>query len=181
MFWIKKYYFLILFCLTFLVSCANFFNQSVHLPLSLANFTENTVNVSIVLEKSISGQFYISATFAPPNGFHLYSKDIPLSGIGGLGRPTYLSLSDTSQLRSTGELIESVKPQIPQFEPQELLIYPFGAVTLRLPVELPDGKEWIRESILVTFMACNEIGCKPPVVEKSVFIQLPSSGMFNNE
>lgn len=79
-----------------------------------------------VLEKNIDGQFYISATFAPPDGFHLYSKDIPLSGIDGLGRPTYLSLPSTSQLKSTGELLENVKPQPPEFEPYELLVYPFG-------------------------------------------------------
>ncbi|MFN3492710.1 MAG: hypothetical protein ACK40V_10875, partial [Anaerolineales bacterium] len=147
----------------------------------LTDFTENTVHVSIVLEKDTAGQFYISATFTPPDGFHLYSKDIPLSGIDGLGRPTYISLPDTSQLKNTGELLESVKPQIPEFEPYELLVYPFGSVTLRLPVELPAGKEWIQESVLVTFMACNEIGCKPPVVEKLVFIELPSLGMLNDE
>lgn len=177
MFNISKYYFLISVCLIFLVSCTSFFTQSVQLPISLADFTENAVNVSVVLEKNVSGQFYISATFAPPEGFHLYSKDIPFSGINGLGRPTYLSLSDTSQLKSTGELFESVKPQIPEFEPHELLVYPFGAVTLKLPVELPAGKEWIRESVLVTFMACNEIGCKPPVIEKEILIRVPSLSM----
>jgi hypothetical protein len=171
----KNIYFIICLILT---SCAN---QSIQLPLPLASFTENSVSVSIVLEEDTNGQFYISATFTPSDGLHLYSKDIPLTGVNGLGRPTLLSLPETSQLISTGELIESVESQTPDFEPKELMVYPSGAVTLSLPVEIPVGNAWIQESVLVTYMACNEIGCKPPVLQKEVLIQIPSLDLIKEQ
>src|ERR671912_688386 len=71
-------------------------------PISLASFTENYVEVSIVLEQNTSGNYLLSATFTPPEGYHLYSKDIPITGIDGLGRPTRLALTSNSLMRSVG-------------------------------------------------------------------------------
>ena len=69
------------------------------LSLALASFTENYVSVSIQLEGNDKGEYFLSATFMPPEGYHLYSKDIPITGVDGLGRPTLLELTEDSQLK----------------------------------------------------------------------------------
>ena len=142
-------------------------------PISLISFTENYVDVSIYLEQTVEGNHVLSGTFTPPEGYHLYSKDIPSTGIGGLGRPTLLELTSSSQIKAMGELMESIKPEEPDFEPKELLVYPAGAVTLSLPVELSSGNDWIDAEIKVTYMACSALLCKPPVVGKIVSIRIP--------
>lgn len=174
----KKYSLLVLVIFMLCTACTNLFQQPVQVPLVLANFTENSVNVILQLDRDVNGQFYLSAEFIPSDGYHLYSKDIPITGVDGLGRPTLFSLAETSQLISTGELIESVQAQVPDFEPKELLVYPLGAVTLRMPVNLPAGDAWLQESVLVTFMACSDVGCKPPVMQKEVIVQIPSLGLI---
>jgi hypothetical protein len=150
-------------------------------PISLASFTENYVAVSIVLEQNASGNYLLSATFTPPEGYHLYSKDIPVTGIDGLGRPTRLALTSNSLMRSVGGLIESVKATVPEFEPRELLVYPLGAVTLRLPVELPPGVDWMEDEISVTYMACSASLCKPPVAGKILTVRIPGADMVDRK
>jgi len=149
--------------------------------ISLASFTENYVEVSIDLEHSAERNYVLSATFRPPDGYHLYSKDIPLTGVNGLGRPTLIELSSSSLMKATGKMFESVKAQAPDFEPKELLVYPLGSVTLRLPVELPPGNDWINDELEVTYMACSASQCKPPVVAKIVLVRIPGADMFNRE
>jgi hypothetical protein len=150
-------------------------------PIPLASFTENYVEVSIVLEQNTSGNHILSATFTPPEGYHLYSKDIPITGIEGLGRPTRIALTSNSLMKSGGGLLESVKATAPEFEPRELLVYPLGAVTLRLPVELPPGADWMEDEISVTYMACSASQCKPPVVGKIMTIRVPCADALDRK
>lgn len=151
------------------VSCAPVASE----PVELVSFTENYVDVSVHLERSAAGNYVLSATLTPPEGYHLYSKDIPRTGIAGLGRPTLLELTSNSQIQANGELIESVSAEEPDFEPKELLVYPAGAVTLSLPVELSAGNDWVDAEIKITYMACSAYLCKPPVVGKIVSIRIP--------
>jgi hypothetical protein len=111
----------------------------------------------------------------------LYSKDIPITGIDGVGRPTLLEIPAASQIKAMGSLIESVKAQSPDFEPRELLVYPVGPVTLSLPVELPPGNDWIEDGVEVTYMACSASLCKPPVVGKIVYLRLPGADLLRQE
>ena len=127
---------------------------------------------------SVGEGYILSATFTPPDGYHLYSKDIPLNGVEGLGRPTLLELTEYSQLHALGVLTESVKTMEPNFEPKELLVYPSGAVTLSLPIELPSGDTWLDDTVKVTFMACSASTCKPPVTGKIVPIRVPGVGVY---
>ena len=150
-------------------------------PISLASFTENYVEVLIVLEQNASGNYILSATFTPPEGYHLYGKDIPITGIEGLGRPTRLALTSNSLMKSGGGLIESVKATVPEFEPRELLVYPLGAVTLSLPVELPPGASWMEDEVAVTYMACSASLCKPPVAGKIVTVRVPGTDTFDRK
>lgn len=173
--------FLSLTCATMVVaasaSCAPV--KSKH--ILLAAFTENDVGVSIFLEPQSEEKYILSATFTPPEGYHLYSKDIPLTGIDGVGRPTLIELTPTSQLNAAGDLRESVKAQEPDFEPKALLIYPAGPVTLSLPVELPTGNGWTEAEVQITYMACSASQCKLPVVGKRVLIAVPGAAMFDQE
>lgn len=143
--------------------------------MALASFTESDVDVSIALAHQPGGEFVLTATFTPPDGYHLYSKDIPAMGVEGLGRPTLLELTSNSRLMAAGSLTESVKAQAPDFDPRELFVYPSGPVTLSLPVELPAGEGWIEDEVQVTYMACSARKCKRPVVGKIIPIRIPGS------
>jgi hypothetical protein len=153
------------------VSCTARAGESI----SLVSFTRNYVEVSIDLERNAEGYIFLAGTFTPPKGYHLYSKDIPLHGVDGLGRPTLLALTEDSQSKAAGDLTESVRAQEPDFGPNELWVYPLGPVTLRLPIELPPGHTWISDEISVTFMACSASQCKPPVVGEIVSIRVPGA------
>jgi len=147
--------------------------------LQLATSTENYVDVTIALEREENDQFFLSATFTPQApSLHLYSKDIPKTGINGLGRPTLLELSKDSPLQAVSELIESASPQTPATPPFELLTYPAGAITLGLHILLPNGNNWINDEVIVTYMACNEQGCRPPIQQKPIAIKIPGKGLF---
>lgn len=159
-------------------SCMHPFSARKQESLLLASFTDNDVAVSIQLAKDPAGAAILSATFTPPEGYHLYSKDIPIDGLDGLGRPTFLELSATSRMTAVSGLTASAEPQMPNFEPKELLIYPAGEVTLSLQVELPQGTEWLDDSVRVTYMACSASLCKPPVLGKIVSIRIPGAGIF---
>ena len=159
------------------VSCAPAAKEEI----TLASFTENYVDVSIYLEQNALGDYVVSARFTPPEGYHLYSKDIPITGVNGLGRPTLLELTSNSLMKTTGVLSESLSAELPEFEPRELLVYPSGAVTLSLPVELPPGNAWIADEVKVTYMACSASLCKPPVMGKVVPVRVPGADRLRNE
>jgi len=167
----------LLIILTTVIVVASSCTSQVNLPLPLASFTENEVTVSISLDKNADGDHFLSATFTPPDGYHLYSKNIPLTGVDGLGRPTLLELTEESQMKSLGGLVESISAEVPNFEPKELLVYPSGAVTLSLPIELPSGDNWVDDVVKVTYMACTDGTCKAPVTGKLVAVRVPSADM----
>ncbi len=147
--------------------------------LQLATSAQNNVEVSITLERGSNGQFVLSATFTPQTpSLHLYSKDIPKTGVDGLGRPTLLELSKDSPMQAVSELMESASPQTPITPPFELLTYPAGPITVSLPVLLPDGNNWSDDEVFVTYMACDEQGCRPPVQQKSIAIKIPGKDLF---
>jgi hypothetical protein len=142
-------------------------------PIPLASFTENYVDVSISLEHNSEGVVSLSATFTPSDGHHLYSKDIPIAGINGLGRPTLIELPKDSHMKAIGGLTESVSAEASGYGPGELLVYPAGPVTLSLPVQLPPGNGWIDDAVKITYMACSAYQCKPPVEGKIVPVRIP--------
>jgi hypothetical protein len=148
--------------------------------LELATSAENKVDVTIALTRDQSGQFILSATFTPQLlGLHLYSKEIPRNGVDGLGRPTLLELAKGSAIKANGELAENaISSQASSFDPDGLLLYPAGPVTLSLPVLLPEGNSWVSEEVLVTYMACDGQGCRAPVQQKPIAIKIPSRGLF---
>jgi hypothetical protein len=148
--------------------------------LELARSTENAVEVIIALTRADDGQTYLTATFVPvEKKLHLYSKDIPKSGIQGLGRPALLEIPNGSAITVSGKLQESAAAQNLSSGPQGLMIYPEGAVTLSLPIILPTGAEWLDDQVIVTYMACTDYNCRPPVEDKVIPIRIPENEAFN--
>lgn len=172
----KRTHSLILLFLFLLTAC-----QPKQKPaLELARSAENSVEVTITLARAEDGQVYLSATFAPvEKSLHLYSKETPKNGVDGLGRPALLELAQGSAIQANGKLIESAPAQIPFSGPQDLLIYPAGAVTLSLPITLPAGKDWFNDQVIITYMACTEYTCRAPVEGKVIPIQIPENEAFN--
>lgn len=160
------------FAVLFLLLCSAC-TRSRSYPLELATFSKNSVIVLIDLEKGEDEKHFFSATFTPEPGFHLYSKDLPITGVDGLGRPTLLEAGVESHYQVTGELIETVPAEIPEFEPKDLWVYPSGAITLRLPIELPPGNGWTEDTVRITYMACSDRGCKAPVIGQEIAIRIP--------
>jgi hypothetical protein len=138
--------------------------------LLLETFTKNSVSVSIYLNSS---QDALVASFVPADGLHLYSKDIPRDGVEGLGRPTLLELTQNSQMKAAGTLLESVSAQVPEFEPKDLLVYPAGSVTLTLPITLQESAGLANDEVSITYMACSDVGCKAPVVNQIIAVHIP--------
>jgi hypothetical protein len=160
--------------------------QSVPLPgpgqsMRLASAAENKVEVTISLVHDLSGEFILSAAFTPQlPTLHLYSMEIPQNGVDGVGRPTMLELAENSQLTPNGKLSESITaiPRSTSANPDGLLLYPVGPVTLSLPILLPEGKGWVTEQVLVTYMACDDLGCRAPVEKKPITLHSPGKGLF---
>jgi hypothetical protein len=146
-------------------------------PLQLASVSESGVRVDLELEPTRSRWAWLSARFTPLEaGYHLYAKDLPRQGVGGLGRPTLLELALGSKLRALGTLVDNGVARAEVVVPDQpaLAVYPAGPVTLLLPVELPVGQPgWVEDQVSVTYMACNPRGCLSPVLGKLIPIRVP--------
>ncbi len=141
--------------------------------ITLATSTQNSVEVTISMQRDEDDHVTLSAAFTPQDpSLHLYSKDIPKTGIDGLGRPTLLEIPNDSTIEVIGGLTESVPAALPDSDPQELLIYPAGPITLSLPIKLSNANI-STATVYVTYMACSQQGCRPPVENKAIKINLP--------
>ena len=143
--------------------------------LLLASYIDitNKVTVSIKLTHLKEGSFFLEATFIPPSGYHLYSKDLPVTGINGQGRPTLLELPSNSRMQSIGALSESVGADMVDDEPDGPLVYPDGPVTLTLPIKLPLTRGWVNDQISLTYMPCSALSCKVPTIAKLIPVIVP--------
>ena len=143
--------------------------------LLLASYTDpnNNVTVSVKLSHPKESSFFLEATFIPPSGYHLYSKDLPRTGINGQGRPTLLELPSNSRMKSIGALTENVASDMVGYEPDGPLVYPEGPVTLTLPIKLPLTSGWVNDQISLTYMACTALSCKVPTMAKLIPVRVP--------
>ena len=147
-------------------------NATVHLD----TITQNHVQVDINLEADSLGHMILAATYKPLDaGFHLYSKDLPITGIDGVGRPTLLELPPQGGFQSSGAVAESVPANTVKIQgmDQPFPIYPDGPITLRVPVKLTNA-DTKQAELSLTYMACSLTGgCYPPVMNKEIWVQLP--------
>ena len=143
----------------------------------LTRFAEHDVAVEIALERSPSGKTWLVGTYTPSQGtLHLYGKDLPKAGIHGVARPTLLELVSSASIRPAGPLAADQPTIELQVAALGLTfpVYPEGAVTLRLPVTFT-AKDSATAVLSVTYMACSDRICLPPVIDKRIAVRIPAS------
>jgi hypothetical protein len=161
-----------------LAACDSHLSLKPGTPLPLAISTENGVTVKISLVQDSTGQVFLAATFTPLQpGYHLYSKDLALAGEG---RPTLLELPPDSRIKSVGDVIESESSEVSSMGSDALLVYPAGPVTLSLPIKLPQGRGWVQEQVSITYEACSDMTCLPPVMGKLIPTHIPEADLVVN-
>lgn len=144
-------------------------------PAQLAAFSEHHVAVRITSTRDSAGQTWIAATFTPTDsGLHLYSKDLPKDGQGGIGRPTLVEIASAGW-RAAGPLVASAEPESLRVAILGVTfpVYPDGPVTLRLPVTRSAGAGAGPDTLSLTYMACSARVCWPPVEDRRVAVRLP--------
>jgi hypothetical protein len=156
-------------------ACSGRPSEAVPRDWPLAEVTEHDVTVTLRAIVDDARETWVAATYTPTRaGFHLYSKDLALTGQSGIGRPTLLEVESSAALVPRGVVISDQKP-VPLFVPvlkQSFPVYPEGPVTLRLPVTVTAGGDR-RATFSVTYLACSESLCLAPVTRRPVAVVLP--------
>lgn len=139
------------------------------------SFTENGVTVTLTVSDWHPPRGTLTAVFTPAEkGFHLYSTDLPASGIEGVGRPTAMDV--TGVLRADGKLTASADVQaisVPGVD-APVPVYPDGPVTTTLPVRLDGNGE---ATVLLGYASCSSReGCTIPVSDRPVRLRVTDEG-----
>jgi hypothetical protein len=144
-------------------------------PPPSADLVEGGVAVRVALVRDGHERGRLVAWFTPlRSDLHLYSVDLPKQGVRGLGRPTLVELDGSGSIKRDGALTADrplvallVKPGVP------LPVYPVGPLTLTLPVRLrrPGAAT---TPVFVTYMACSDRVCLPPVVHRRIAVAMPA-------
>jgi hypothetical protein len=135
-----------------------------------AHFHSNGVSVTIKLSIAPDGGPQLVATFRPDEpGFHLYSIDLPVGGVDGLGVPT--SVAVRGDLRAQGQPTTDapIRTLRPAGLDAALPVYPDGPVTVTLNVNRT-GRG--RADAVVGYAACSEDQCLPPVIDQPIRLDL---------
>lgn len=152
---------------------------SVFTPVAqLAEFTENSVRVTLSLESDQQRHPILRATFAPTEaGLHLYGKDLPEAGIQGIGVPTRLDVPPQSSITPAGSVFTDASPHDERFDALgiTLQIYPEGPVTLRQPIQVSSTDGAVSAQVFFSYMACQSNGsCRLPVRRRAVEVHFPN-------
>lgn len=143
----------------------------------LARFTDQDVAVEVSYERDARGRIQLAARFTPTRrGFRLYAMELPKQGVKGIGRPTLLEISRAPTLRATGPLSADQSAGEVRSDVLGLTLpaYPPGPVTLRLPVAV-ETSHGATATLSVTYMACSERKCMPPVEDRHVTVRVPGT------
>ncbi|WP_141754005.1 hypothetical protein [Streptomyces subrutilus] len=139
------------------------------------SFTENGVTVTLSVSDWQAPNGTVTAVFTPEEGFHLYSTDLPATGIEGVGRPTAVDV--TGVLRAAGKLTAAAEVRtisLPGVE-APVPVYPDGPVTTTLPVRADgDGDA----TVLLGYASCSaRDGCTIPVSDRPVQLRVSGGGL----
>jgi hypothetical protein len=102
----------------------------------------------------------LAATFTPRrSGFHVYSVDLPATGVQGLGIATRVRAA--GGVHATGGPVADMPVRQLPYPSLGLTlpVYPNGPVTVRVEVERSGTTPVVR----VSYAACSESVCLPPV------------------
>ncbi|UQX04507.1 hypothetical protein [Streptomyces sp. RerS4] len=144
-------------------------------PGPTTRFSENGVTVTLSLSDWQASKGTLNAVFTPEaEGFHLYSMDLPPTGIEGVGRPTTVAV--TGVLAAEGPLrtastVRSI--QVPGVD-TPVPVYPDGPVTTTLPVRASAHGE---ATVLLGYASCStRDGCTIPVSGRPVRVRVTRDG-----
>ncbi|RSS61522.1 hypothetical protein EF918_31740 [Streptomyces sp. WAC06614] len=140
-----------------------------------ARFTENGVTVALSVSDWHDAQGTLTAVFTPEKkGFHLYSTDLPVTGVEGVGRPTTVTVTGGLTARSGPKVAAEVRMiSVPGVD-APVPVYPDGPVTATLPVRAQgDGDA----TVLLGYASCStQEGCTIPVADRPVRLRVTSGG-----
>ncbi|MCB5181915.1 hypothetical protein [Streptomyces antimicrobicus] len=140
-----------------------------------AQFTENGVTVTLSVADWHAGDGTLTAVFTPEKkGFHLYSTDLPATGVEGVGRPTTVAVSGTLRARAGLTAAADVRTiRVPGVD-APVPVYPDGPVTTTLPVRAEGTGD---ATVLVGYASCStEEGCTIPVADRPVRLRVTATG-----
>ncbi|WP_282765910.1 protein-disulfide reductase DsbD domain-containing protein [Actinoplanes sandaracinus] len=109
----------------------------------------------------------LTVTFTPPEGFHLYSMDLPAGGVDGIGFPTVARPGGALVADGPATADRAVTELRPAGLDLVVPVYPDGPVTLTVPVRAGDGD---RHEVTVGYAACSANACLAPVTDESVVL-----------
>ncbi|MFE6846802.1 hypothetical protein [Streptomyces sp. NPDC057686] len=166
-------------CLAALAACggqpAGDADDSAPRATRTTRFTENGVTVTLSVSDWHASQGTLTAVFTPEaKGFHLYSTDLPPTGIEGVGRPTAMAVNGV--LKAQGRLTAGAEVRsisVPGVD-TPVPVYPDGPVTTTLPVRADaDGDA----TLLLGYASCStQDGCTIPVSDRPVHLRVTGDG-----
>ncbi|MEV7520455.1 hypothetical protein [Streptomyces sp. NPDC091371] len=137
-------------------------------------FTENGVTVTLSVSDWHTRNGTLTAVFTPEVGFHLYSTDLPATGIEGVGRPTAIGV--TGALRAEGKPAAAAEVRtisLPGVD-APVPVYPDGPVTVTLPVSTAGSGD---ATVLLGYASCSaREGCTIPVADRPVHLRVTDDG-----
>ncbi len=144
-------------------------------PAPTTSFTENGVTVTLSVSDWKASAGTLTAVFTPEaEGFHLYSTDLPATGVEGVGRPTAVGV--TGALKAEGRLKAAAQVQsisVPGVD-APVPVYPDGPVTTTLPVRADGNGD---ATVLVGYASCStRDGCTIPVSDRPVRLRVTGEG-----
>ncbi|MEU8777021.1 hypothetical protein [Streptomyces sp. NPDC048606] len=145
-------------------------------PGATTRFSENGVTVTLSVFDWQGSRGTLSVVFTPEaEGFHLYSKDLPPTGVEGVGRPTAVAV--TGALAAQGPLrTDSTERSIPvPGVDAPVPVYPDGPVTTTLPVRASGPG---RATVVLGYASCStRDGCTIPVSDRAVTVDVTPDGL----
>ncbi|KOU82350.1 hypothetical protein ADK94_24420 [Streptomyces sp. XY593] len=144
-------------------------------PAPTTRFSENGVTVTLSVSDWKASEGTLTAVFTPEaKGFHLYSTDLPATGIEGVGRPTAVGV--TGALKAEGRLKAAAEVRsisVPGVD-APVPVYPDGPVTTTLPVRADGNGD---ATVLVGYASCStRDGCTIPVSDRAVRLRVTGDG-----
>ncbi|MFD6225307.1 hypothetical protein ACFWFZ_00220 [Streptomyces sp. NPDC060232] len=144
-------------------------------PAPTTRFFENGVTVTLSVSDWKASKGTLTAVFTPEaKGFHLYSTELPATGIEGVGRPTAVgvagALTAEGRLKAAAEVRSISVPGVDAPVP----VYPDGPVTTTLPVRADGNGD---ATVLVGYASCStRDGCTIPVSDRPVRLRVTGDG-----
>ncbi|MCX5308866.1 hypothetical protein OG304_36385 [Streptomyces sp. NBC_00160] len=144
-------------------------------PPPATSFTENGVTVTLSVTDWHTPKGTLTAVFTPEKkGFHLYSTELPPTGVEGVGRPTAVGV--TGVLKADGKLTAAADVRsvnVPGVD-APMPVYPDGPVTTTLPIRADGNGD---ATVLLGYASCStKEGCTIPVADHPVHLRLTDDG-----